>query len=158
VSLREGVAKTPRAILWGGLVAGALDITAACVQGGLRGVSPVRILQSVASGLLGAGSFQGGPATAALGLVLHFVIAFGAATVYVLSSRKLRVLAERPFLCGPLYGVAVYLFMTYVVVPLSAAPFKLGQTLSAVAIGLTIHIVCIGLPIALALRRAETRA
>lgn len=146
-------AKPYRAILWAGLIAGALDITAACVQGGMRGMSPVRILQSVASGLLGEGSFEGGPGTAALGLLLHFVIAFGAATVYVLASRKLRVLAERPVLCGVFYGIAVYLFMTFGVVPLSAAPFKLGRTPANLAIGLIIHIFCVGLPIALVTHR-----
>jgi hypothetical protein len=147
-------AKVSRAILQGGLIAGTMDITAACVQGGLRGMSPVRILQSVASGLLGAPAFEGGAPTAALGLLLHFVIAFSATIVYVLASRRFPVLAQKPLLCGPLYGALVYLVMTYAVVPLSAAPFQLGRTPSNFLIGLGIHIVCIGLPIAFASRRA----
>lgn len=142
-----------RAILWSGLTAGALDLTAALVQSSLRGRSPVSLLQSIASGLLGAGSFQGGAATAALGAVLHFLIAFAAATVYVMARRKLKWLVRRPVLSGLLYGVAVYLVMTYVVVPLSAAPFRLGATPSGIATGLAIHMLCVGLPIALVSRR-----
>ena len=96
-----------RGILAGGLVAGILDITDALVFHGLRGVSPVRILQAIASGLLGRDAFAGGAATAALGLSLHFVIAFGAAAVYGVASRRLSVLVERPWLAGPIFGLAV---------------------------------------------------
>lgn len=139
-------AKPSRAILWAGLTAGALDITAACITNYLRaGMSPVRVLQSVASGLLGPGAFEGGAPVAALGLLLHFVIAFGAATLYVLASRKLRFLVEHPVVCGLLYGAVVYAFMNSVVVPLSAAPFEIPYNW----VGLTVHLFCIGLPIGL---------
>jgi hypothetical protein len=67
------------AILWGGLVAGILDISDAIVTWGMRGVPAGRILQSVASGLLGRASYEGGWATVALGTFLHFFIATGAA-------------------------------------------------------------------------------
>jgi len=108
------------AIVWGGLLAGGLDITAAFVIYGVRGASPVRILQSIASGLLGAAAFQGGRETAALGALLHFLIALVAAAVYYAASRKLGVLLGRPVVSGLLYGVAVYVFMNFVVLPLSA--------------------------------------
>jgi hypothetical protein len=135
-----------RAILWNGLTAGTLDITAACVTTALRGRGgPVGVFQSVASGVLGADSFQGGVPAAALGLVLHFVIAFGAAAVYVAASRRLRFLVEHPVVCGLLYGAVVYAFMNSVVVPLSAAPFKIPYNL----LGLGIHLICVGLPIGL---------
>ena len=142
----DQTSRSGRAILWAGLAAGALDITAAFVMSAVRGRNdPVRVLQSVASGLLGAGSFEGGLPAAALGLVAHFVIAFGAAAVYVAASRTLRFLAEHPIVCGLLYGAAVYAFMNSVVVPLSAAPFKIPYNL----VGLTIHLLCVGLPIGL---------
>jgi hypothetical protein len=138
--------KASRALLWAGLTAGALDITAACVTNFLRArMSPVRVLQSVASGLLGPGAFEGGLPVAALGLVLHFVIAFGAAAVYVAASRKLRFLVEHPIMCGLLYGAAVYAFMNSVVVPLSAVPFQIPYNW----VGLIVHLFCIGLPIGL---------
>lgn len=151
-------AKLSRAILWAGLIAGILDLTAAFITGALQGRGPVRISQSIASGLLGAEAFQGGLPMAALGVLLHFVIAFGAAAVYVAASRRLRVLVERPVLFGVLYGIAVYVVMTFLVVPISAAPFRLGQTPSALATGLAVHIVCIGLPIALVTRRLTATA
>jgi hypothetical protein len=148
--------KLSRALLWAGLIAGILDLTAAFITGAQQGRSPVRISQSIASGLLGAEAFQGGLPIAALGVLLHFVIAFGAAAVYVMASRRLRVLLERPVLFGVLYGITVYVVMTFVVVPLSAAPFRLGQTPSGLATGLAVHIVCIGLPIALITSRLTT--
>lgn len=146
-------ARPYQAILWGGLAAGVLDIAAAFLQAAQRGRSPVRVLHAIASGLLGADAFQGGTPTAALGAVLHFVIAFGAAAVYVAASRKLRVLVERHVLCGLLYGIAVYWFMNLVVLPLSAIPFERQFQPAGVAIGLVIHMLCVGLPIALAARR-----
>ena len=144
-----------RAILFGGLIGGACDITYAFVFYYLRsGITPVQILQSVASGLLGADASKGGLPTAALGAFLHFFIAITAAAVYYLASRKLHVLVRRAFLCGVLFGAVIYVFMNFVVIPLSAAPFK-GATPSTATwvTGLLIHMFGIGLPIALATRR-----
>jgi len=142
-----------RAILFGGLAAGVLDISAAFINYGLKGVSPVRILQSVASGLLGRASFSAGFKSAALGLVCHFVIALGAATVYYAASRFLPWLTSQAVICGMLYGVAVYFFMNLVVLPLSAFPNKITFPLGALITGLLIHMFCVGLPIVLAVRR-----
>jgi predicted ABC-type sugar transport system permease subunit len=72
-ALRPSTAR--RAIGWAGLLAGFLDITAAAVLFGLKGKSPVYLLQAIAGGLLGMSSFQGGLATAALGAFFHFLIA-----------------------------------------------------------------------------------
>ena len=63
------------AILWGGLICGALDITAAFVVYGSFGLKQVTLLQGIAAGLLGPRSFEGGLPTAALGLFCH--AAFG---------------------------------------------------------------------------------
>jgi hypothetical protein len=140
-------------IFWGGLIAGTLDLTAACVTAWLRaGVGPVRVMQSVASGVLGAASFTGGAKTAVLGVALHFLIATVATAVFYFTGRKLRFLVERPILVGLLYGVAVYVFMNFVVVPLSAVPPR-PATLSGRIIGLLIIMFCIGLPIAAIVRR-----
>jgi hypothetical protein len=142
-----------RAIFWGGLIAGILDITYAFVASGLRGRGPVWVLQSVASGLLGAGAFEGGIGAAALGAVCHFVIAFGAATVYYVASRQLKLLVRQAIICGLLYGVVVYLFMNYVVLPLSAVPFKGSPPLAVFVRNLAGHMLLVGLPISLAVRR-----
>lgn len=142
--------RAARAIAWGGLLAGLGDITFAFVVSGLRGVGPVRVLQSVASGLLGAAAREGGMWTAALGALLHFLIALAWAAVYWLLSRRLKVLVRRPFVCGPLYGLAVYALMYLVVLPLSAAYFKPTFTPYTVALNGAGHMLLVGLPIALA--------
>jgi hypothetical protein len=142
--------RAARAIVWGGLLAGLGDITFAFVVSGLRGVGPVRVLQSVAGGLLGRAAAEGGLATAALGAALHFLIAFIWATVFWLASRKLRVLVRHPVVCGLLYGFAVYAFMYLVVLPLSAAYFKPTFTPYTVALNGAGHMLLVGLPIALA--------
>lgn len=143
-----------RAILCGGLLAGILDITAAIVTNRLlRGTAPIRILQSVASGLLGTDSYKGGMRTALLGTALHFVITFTAAAVYYAASRRLNFLVQRPIVWGSLFGIAVYWFMNLVVLPLSAFPHKITFAPTNLAIGLVVHILCVGLPIALSVRR-----
>jgi len=142
-----------QAIILGGLIAGTLDLTSAFITTGLRGGSHVRMLQSIASGLLGADSFTGGAATAALGVLAHFAIAFIWTIVFYLASRKIKFLIDQPIISGVLYGVVVYLLMYYVIVPLSAAPFQMPHNLEAIARDVFIHIICVGLPIALVVRR-----
>ncbi len=140
-------------ILWGGLIAGVMDITAAIVTWKIKAnAPPIRILQSVASGWMGKDAFEGGWPTAALGLAFHFLIAFTAATVFYLASRKIGFLLSNVYAAGVLYGVAVYGFMYWVVMPLSnvrRGPFSWQMTIVAVIT----HIVCVGLPIALSVRR-----
>jgi hypothetical protein len=141
------------AIFWGGLACGILDITQAFTAWGLEdGVKPISILQHIASGLIGPKSFQGGAKTAALGAMLHFFIAFGAATVYYLASRWLTFMTHHAILSGLLYGEAVFLFMYFVVVPLSAAT-RSQFTLATLITGPIGHMFLVGLPIALAVRR-----
>jgi hypothetical protein len=140
------------AIGMAGLTCGVLDVTAALLVYGSMGLKPLRLLQGIAAGVLGPKAFQGGIGIALLGLALHFVIAFGAASVYFIASRGMRVLVERAALFGPLYGIAVYFFMNRVVVPLSGAT-KFPFSVKMMLIGVVIHIFCVGLPIALCVRR-----
>lgn len=142
-----------KAITLGGLVVGILDITAASVNVWLRsGRSPVWTFQSVAGGLYGAETFNGGYRTAALGLAIHFFIAITATAVYYLASRHVRFLVNQAILSAVLYGIAVYVFMYFVVIPLT----PLGTpkpSFSSMATAILIHIFCVGLPIALIVRR-----
>ena len=151
--MNGGTTNSGLGILWGGLIAGAMDITAAILTYKIRNNLPAtRLLQSVASGLLGKDAFTGGTPTAALGLFLHFVIAFGATTVFYLASRKMPWLIQHAVIAGALYGIVVHQFMQQVVLPLSAfhkGPFNFNMLL----LGLATHVVCIGLPIALAIRK-----
>jgi hypothetical protein len=140
------------AIFWGGLLCGVLDITAALVVYGTMGAKPLRLLQGIAGGLLGPRTYGGGIATALLGLLCHFVIAFSAAAVFVTASRLAPFLVRHAVLSGVLYGIAVYFFMNRIVVPISAAA-KFPFSFKMMVIGVVIHIFCVGLPIALAARR-----
>jgi hypothetical protein len=146
-----------KAIFIGGLIAGAFDITYAFIFFGLRfHLTPTRILQSVAQGALGQGAFAGGRKTAALGLFFHFLIAVIAATIYFIASRALRFMVTHPIICGLLYGLCVYLFMygivrRYSLVHSTVYPWQ--SPWGVLIPNLLIHMLAIGLPIALATRR-----
>ena len=110
-------------ILAGGLVAGSLDLTAAFVTFGWG--AP----RAIAAGLLGMQALHGGPGTWMLGVLLHYLIAYLAATVYCVASRRLEFLRPYFLLCGMFYGIAVYLVMNLIVLPVSglhaAGPYQL---------------------------------
>jgi len=145
-----------QAILLGGLIAGTLDITYACVFSYIRsGRTPVVILQSVASGALGRSAYDSGFKTAALGLAFHFLIALIAADVYYLASRVLRFMVTQAVISGILYGLCVYVVMNCVVLRRSAihvTTWPWSYPKSVLIGGLLIHMFGIGLPIALAVR------
>ena len=130
-----------------GLIAGILDITSAFVIAGIKGTGSIRMLQGIASGLLGQRSFEGGMATAGLGLGIHFLIAFTAAAVFYAASRKFSSLTQHAVVSGLLYGIVVYIFMYWVVMPLAfpTAHHSASRDVTAVII----HIILIGLPISL---------
>jgi hypothetical protein len=140
-------------IFLGGTLAGVLDILAAFLMSWPR-VAPVRVLQYIASGALGPAAFRGGLATAAAGLAFHFVIAFGAAAAYVTASHRWPLLRTRPVACGIAYGVVVYAVMQLVVLPLSRVD-RATPTWSSILTMVAIHIVCVGLPIALVTRQTR---
>jgi len=140
----------------GSIVAGVIDLAYAIAFNSRAGVPAIVIPQSVASGLLGINAFRDGWASAALGVMLHFGILFVAAGSYFLASRKLGGLTTRPKTCGALFGLAIYLFMHAVVLPLSAAP-KFKVTPASVVSDLIVHIILIGPIIALAVQRFYVR-
>ena len=148
---------TDRPALWkviigATLMVGTLDISDAFIFYGLRGVTPTRILQGIASGVLGRAAFGMGQRSALLGLFFHFFIAFSATTVFLLASHKLPV-ARHPFLYGTLFGVALYLVMNYIVLPLSQIGLRPIPPLIPLINGVAALIFCIGIPLALIARR-----
>ncbi|HEY8460873.1 MAG TPA: hypothetical protein VIM99_10865 [Blastocatellia bacterium] len=148
------------AILYGGLVVGVLDGSAAVITTLLYGNSPARMFQSIARGLLGRASYEGGWTTVLLGVALHFLIAFIWATIYNGASFRFPALIRRALICGPIYGVAVFFAMQTIVLPLSAirsSPFAFTASLKGMSIGIGVHIICVGLPIALMARQAAEK-
>lgn len=143
-----------KAIFWGGLACGVFDISQAFLAWGLvMKVPPHRILQSVASGVLGQSSFQMGWRSAVIGLGCHFLIAFGAATVYWLASRHIGFMIDHAFVSGMIYGECVYVVMNFVVVPLSAIHRLPIYSLPHILTGPIGHAILVGPPIALMARR-----
>jgi hypothetical protein len=135
------------AIAVGGLIAGTLDLTQACILFGWD------IPLSIAGGLLGRQAVHGGAGTYALGVLLHYFIACSAAATYYAASRKLRFLTEYPLICGLFFGAAVEDVMSLIVLPLSALHAKGPFELHDLILGLAVHMVVIGLPIAYSIRR-----
>ena len=144
------------AILIGGAIAGTLDITYAIGFSAMHGVPPMRILQSVASGLLGKPAFEGGVPIALLGLALHYFIAFSWAAIFYLASKVIPALTRHAVIAGVFYGFLIYAVMNLLVLPLSAYPRKVTFPLLVLVTGLLVHMFCIGLPISLAVRRAKS--
>ena len=148
-----------RAILAGGLACGVLDITSAIIISIANGGSPVRMLQGIAGALLGPVSYEYGAATAALGLAMHFSIAFTATANFYWLSRRIPAMVEWAVPSGILFGVFWLLVMYRGVIPLTIALRTLyldnvKRSLPALwPLPLFVHMTCVGLPIALAVRR-----
>ena len=131
----------------GGFIAGTLDLTQAFILFGRR------VPLVIAAGLLGKQAFHGGASTYLLGVLLHFFIATSVAAIYYAASRKLTFLTEHPLVCGLFYGMAVELVMSYIVLPLSALQSTGPYSLHDVLLGLVVHMIVIGLPVAYSIRR-----
>lgn len=139
-----------KAILTTWLVAGTLDMTGAIVVWSfiLQKVTPLQILQGIASGIFGKAAFTGGSAIAVYGVFFHYIIAFSFTTLYFLVYPQIPFLQKQKLISGLLYGVFAWAFMNYIVLPLSNVhmnPFKWSNALISIAI----LMVCIGLPISL---------
>lgn len=131
----------------GGLVAGTLDLIQASIFFGLK------VPLVIAGGLLGRAAFHGGAGTYVLGVLLHFFIATSVTAIYYAASRRLTFLTEHWLVCGLFYGIAVELVMNLVVLPLSALHARGPYQLYDLILGLVVHMIVIGLPIAFIVRR-----
>ena len=153
VSSATPTQRTVLVVIVAWLLAGTLDITTAVLY--YLGPSSARaasMLRGIASGILGARAFDGGAATALLGLALHYLIALIWTVVFVVVFRSLGALRRHRVLTGIAYGIIVWLVMNLLVLPLSnvsRGPFELrGAVIAAI-----ILILCIGLPISLVIGR-----
>ena len=140
-----------RAIVTAGLVVGVLDISSAIVIWWQRGVALQRGLQGIAAGLLGTRSIEGGMATAALGLAIHFFVTFVVVSVFYVANRKIPFLSKQPFVAGAFYGLGVYIVMYWIVLPTTFSTFR--HRLSNELLQVAIHICLIGVPTAFIVRR-----
>lgn len=135
------------AIAVGGLVAGTLDLTQACILFGWD------IPLFIAGGMLGPQAQHSGAGTYVLGVLIHYFIACSAAAIYYSASRALTFLKEHPLVCGLFFGAAVEEVMNLVVLPLSALHARGPYTLHDLIQGLLVHMVVVGLPISYSVHR-----
>jgi hypothetical protein len=154
--------KNLKPILYAGALAGVLDITAACINASVAyGFGPVRVLKGVAGGLLGRSALEGGFATAALGLVMHFTMALTVTTIFYALSRRLPLPQKLSgvIAVGLLYGAAVFAVNNFGTAPFLSWVRSLylhTPILFKPPMGwsqLIIHLFCVGLPIALVMHR-----
>lgn len=149
--------QTPRAVeqparvllpaLVGGIAAATLDATSAFLTFGWG------MPRGIASGLLGASAFKGGAGPWVLGLAAHYSILIVAALLYGLASRRLPFLRVNFIVCGLFYGLAIYLVMNLVVLPLSAVPFPVGPfTVATLRHDMIMQMLLVGMPISLSFR------
>jgi uncharacterized membrane protein YagU involved in acid resistance len=146
-------------ILWIGLVAGTLDITDNLVFDQLRGITPTMVFRYIASGLIGMKAARAqGLASVVLGVAIHYTIALVWTGVFHAASRKLAILSRRPVLNGLVYGGTIYLFMNFIILPLSGVRHpRSAITLASRINGVLALLFFIGLPIALLTRRYLTQ-
>lgn len=149
-----------KAIVVGGFLAGLADMSYALLWfSGVKGVAWIKIPQSVAGGLIGRPSFDGGAGTAILGLGLHWLVAYIWATMFVIAAvRFLPALLRKPVPYGLAYGAWVYFFMNWVVLPLDAMHTKPHfAPLDTWLTGLAVHMFGIGLAISLSAAKTAPR-
>lgn len=136
------------------LLAGSLDLAYACLVAPFRGYPATAVLQAIASGLLGRQAFSGGADVMALGVLLHYAIIGGMALVPWLAIARWPRLADWAVPVGLGYGALLYATMNHVVVPLSAAPITPRTKWSDILPELLVHMVFVGLVLALGARHA----
>jgi hypothetical protein len=128
----------PAAIVIGALLAGSLDIF---VASAINHASPATILQAIASGLIGRASYDGGAGTVALGLLLQWLMSLAIAAIYGAAGVRMPALIDKPVRFGALYGVGVFIVMSFIVMPLSAAYPKPEPSLSGFILNLAANIL-----------------
>lgn len=131
-----------------GLLVGSLDITAALVNFYSKtGRDLLIVLKYIASAVAGKEvAYAGGNKMAALGMLLHFIVAFIWTIFFFLIYPKIRLLSANRILTGIAYGIFIWAVMSYVVVPMtkiSGGAFNLKEAI----ISALILTGAIGLPL-----------
>lgn len=142
--MKTQIGSLTKAILFTGVVAGTLDILAAIYI--LAGGHAERVFRFIAKGAIGVKAFTGGFEKVLRGGFFHYLIAISFTAGYFLVFPKMKVLQKNWIGSGVFYGVFVWSFMQFIVLPQSNNP---PQNLTwEVWKGIAILIVSVGLPIA----------
>jgi uncharacterized membrane protein YagU involved in acid resistance len=111
------------------------------------------VLQYIASGALGIAAFEGGIATALLGVFFHLIISFVIAGVFILSADRIPLLRHYAIAGSLLYGIGVFIVMNMIVTPLSATPPVPAPTMPWLIEAIIEHVLVVGLPLGILVRR-----
>jgi uncharacterized membrane protein YagU involved in acid resistance len=141
-----------RVIAGAALLIGTLDLADAFVFFTRMGVPAIRIPQSIATGFIGPFAYHDGMLSASFGLIIHYLIAFAVAGVYIYVSGELPF-HRRPILSGAIYGVGVYCVMNYIVIPISNFYPQPHLAVRPFLNGIIGHILLIGIPLGLIAKR-----
>jgi hypothetical protein len=136
-----------KASIVAGLIAGTIDIGAACT---INHVGPIPILRFISSGLLGA-PLPHEPWVYCLGMILQWLMSIIIAAIFMFAATKIPALLRNWIAAGIAYGVVVYFVMTFVVVPLSRA--KAGHVTMASFVQNLLAMIVFGLIVAYIARR-----
>ncbi len=135
------------------LLVGTLDISAALIDSRLRyGTTPLELFQYIASGILGKAAFSGGLPAALTGLLFHYFIASSWTVLFFMLYPRLKIPPSYKIISGITYGIFIWCFMNFIVVPLSRAHRPLFNW-NHVIIGALYIIFLIALPVSLILHK-----
>ena len=140
--------------LTAGLIAGSLDIVAACIQAYLKNdTPPMQVLRGVASGAFDPKTFSSPALLALCGLLIHFFIAISFTFFFFFLAKQIPSLVKYPIPIGILYGVLVWGTMRFIILPyisrLNPKPIVGQEAIKNAAIAAVIIVVCVGIPIVL---------
>jgi uncharacterized membrane protein YagU involved in acid resistance len=144
--------------LTAGLIAGSMDITAACIHAYLRnGTTPEQILRGIAGGAFGKEASANGNMMIVWGLLFHFLIAISFTFLFFLLAKMIPSLVRYPIIIAIIYGAFIWVFMRYVVLnyisTIKITPIVGQEKIINTIIGAVILMICIGLPDALLAKR-----
>lgn len=144
--------------LTAGLIAGALDITAACIQAYVKNeTAPSQVLKYVASGAVDPKTFSNDTMLAAVGLLVHFIIAISFTFFFFFLAKQIPSLVKYPIPIGILYGVFVWGTMRFIILPyisrLNPKPIAGQEAIKNAAIAAGIIVICVGIPVVLLARK-----
>lgn len=132
-------------------ISGTLDILWAMLLTVFFGREIGTMLRYVASGPF-PGATEMGSGGALLGLVVHFGLMAIMAAALMIAVRRRPELAANPLLLGLVFGLATYVVMNLIVVPVRFSSPLPPRPIS-IATQLFAHIVLVGIPMAYIARR-----
>ena len=144
--------------LTAGLIAGALDITAACIHAFMKNdTAPMQVLRGVASGAFDPKTFSSPALLALCGLLIHFFIAISFTFFFFFLAKLIPSLVKYPIPIGLLYGIFVWGTMRFIILPyisrLNPKPIVGKEAIINAAIAAGIIVICVGIPVVLLARK-----